>query len=96
MKMKNAMRADNKKIINDNIKPVIANPFNFLLKPIDPKTTPNNAITVASNGLDNRPKLSNVQVMERILQTGWLFPRFGDSISSTTSVCVFSVTGKEA
>ena len=74
MKITNAIRPDNKNIINDNIKPVIAKPFNFLLKPIDPKTTPNNAIIVAANGLDNRPKLSNVQVKERILQTGWLFP----------------------
>ena len=70
MKITNAIRPDNKNVINDNIKPVIAKPFNFLLKPIDPKTTPNNAIIVAANGLDNRLKLSNVQVMERILQTG--------------------------
>ena len=70
MKITNAIKPNTKKIINDKIKPVIAKPFNFLLKPIDPKTTPNNAIIVAANGLDNRTKLSNVQVMERILQTG--------------------------
>ena len=69
-KITNAKKADTKKIINDKINPVIAKPFNFLLKPIDPKTTPNNAIIVAANGLDNRPKLTNVQVMERILQIG--------------------------
>ena len=66
----NAKKADTKKIITDNINPVIAKPFNFLLKPIDPKTTPNNAIIVAANGLDNEPKLSNVKVMERIPHTG--------------------------
>tara|TARA_B110000459_G_scaffold100474_1_gene111674 strand:- start:617 stop:829 length:213 start_codon:yes stop_codon:yes gene_type:complete len=70
MEITNTIKADTKKVINDNIKPVIAKPFNFLLKPINPKTTPNNPITDAANGLDNRLKISNVQVKERIPQAG--------------------------
>ena len=66
----NAKKPVTKKIINDNINPVIAKPFNFLLKPIAPNTTPNNAIIVAANGFTKRPKLNNVQVMERIPHTG--------------------------
>ena len=69
-KITNAKKADTKKIINDKIKPVMAKPFNFLLKPIAPNITPNNEIIVAANGLSNSIKLSKVQLKDRMPQIG--------------------------
>jgi len=54
------------KVINDKTKPLIANPFSFLLKPIAPNVIPNIENITTDNKFGIRIRLSKAQLKDDI------------------------------